>query len=127
MSKLIPFPTNMLAGFIKKAAFAAGVSQVVIERASNRVRINIHTAKPGMVIGRGGAEIEKLRAQMEKMLNKQSKTFRELSPEQKVIDDEEHAIALMHQYPLLIKRPVLESEKKLLIGFSESTYNEFLL
>ncbi len=63
----------------------------------------------------------------EKLLNKQSKTFRELSPEQKVIDDEEHAIALMHQYPLLIKRPVLESEKKLLIGFSESTYNEFLL
>ena len=47
--------------FIKKAAFAAGVSQVVIERASNRVRINIHTAKPGMVIGRGGAGIEALK------------------------------------------------------------------
>lgn len=63
----------------------------------------------------------------EKLLNKQSKTFRELSPEEKMVHDETKAIALMQQYPLLIKRPVLESEKNLLIGFSESTYNASLL
>ena len=57
--------------FIKKAAFAAGVSQVVIERASNRVRINIHTAKPGMVIGRGGAGIEALKKGLRKLTEKQ--------------------------------------------------------
>ena len=62
----------------------------------------------------------------EKLLNKQSKTFRELSPEQKVVDSEEHAIALMQQFPLLIKRPVLVSEEKIMIGFSESAYNSLI-
>ncbi len=62
----------------------------------------------------------------EKLLNKQSKTFRELSPEQKVVDNEEQAITLMQQFPLLIKRPVLISEEKIMIGFSESAYNSLI-
>ncbi len=62
----------------------------------------------------------------EKLLNKQSKTFRELSSEQKVIDNEVQAIALMQQFPLLIKRPVLVSEEKIMIGFSESAYNSLI-
>ena len=57
--------------FLKKKLYSAGVAKIEIERASDRVKIIIYTAKPGVVIGRGGAEIEKLRAQLEKMLNKQ--------------------------------------------------------
>ena len=57
--------------FIKKSLYAAGVPRIEIERFADKVRIHIHCAKPGIVIGRGGAEIEKLRAQLEKMLNKQ--------------------------------------------------------
>ena len=59
----------------------------------------------------------------EKLLNKQSKTFRELPSAEKSIHDEEQAIALMQRHPLLIKRPVLVSEDKILIGFSELAYN----
>ena len=48
----------------------AGVPKLEIERDANRVRINIHRAKPGMVIGRGGSEIDKLKAECEKKLGK---------------------------------------------------------
>ena len=57
--------------FLKKKLYSAGVSKIDIERASDRVKIIIFTAKPGIVIGRGGAEIEKLRTQLEKMMGKQ--------------------------------------------------------
>ena len=57
--------------FIKKNLYAAGVPKIEIERFADKVRIHIHCAKPGIVIGRGGAEIEKLRTQLEKMLGKQ--------------------------------------------------------
>ena len=57
--------------FIKKNLYAAGVPKIEIERFADKVRIHIHCAKPGVVIGRGGAEIEKLRVQLEKMLKKQ--------------------------------------------------------
>ena len=57
--------------YILKTLKAAGVPRVEIERfAEDKVRIHIHCAKPGIVIGRGGAEIEKLRVQLEKMMNK---------------------------------------------------------
>jgi len=57
--------------FVKKSLYAAGVPRIEIERFADKVRIHIHCAKPGIVIGRGGAEIEKLRAQLEKMMKKQ--------------------------------------------------------
>ena len=57
--------------FIKKTLKSAGVPRIEIERFADKVRIHIHCAKPGIVIGRGGAEIEKLRVQLEKMMNKQ--------------------------------------------------------
>ncbi len=58
--------------YIKKNLYAAGVPKVEIERfAEDKVRIHIHCAKPGIVIGRGGTEIEKLRVKLEKMMNKQ--------------------------------------------------------
>ena len=58
--------------YIKKNLYAAGVPRVEIERfAEDKVRIHIHCAKPGIVIGRGGTEIEKLRQKLEKMMRKQ--------------------------------------------------------
>ena len=57
--------------FIKKSLYAAGVPRIEIERFADKVRIHIHCAKPGIVIGRQGAEIEKLRVQLEAMMKKQ--------------------------------------------------------
>lgn len=59
-----------LRKFLKETLYAAGVSKIVIERDASRVRVNIRCAKPGIVIGKGGAEIEKLRLTCEKMLGK---------------------------------------------------------
>ena len=55
---------------LKKQLAAAGVPKIEIERDASKVRVHIHCAKPGMVIGKGGAEIEKLRLQCEAMLKK---------------------------------------------------------
>ncbi|MCI8385821.1 MAG: 30S ribosomal protein S3 [Acutalibacter sp.] len=55
---------------LKKQLYSAGVPKIEIERDASKVRIHIHCAKPGMVIGKGGSEIEKLRQQCEKILGK---------------------------------------------------------
>jgi small subunit ribosomal protein S3 len=57
--------------YIKKKLFHAGVSSITIERAANRLKVSIHTAKPGIVIGRGGAEVEQLRKEIEEMTGRQ--------------------------------------------------------
>ena len=54
--------------YLKKELQKAGVPKIEIERDSHRVRVFVHCAKPGIVIGRGGAEIEKYKAQLEKMV-----------------------------------------------------------
>ena len=56
--------------FLKKKLYASGVSDIEIERASDRVRVIIHTAKPGVVIGKQGAEIEKLKKEVSKLTEK---------------------------------------------------------
>ncbi len=56
--------------YIKNKLKDAGVSHIEIERAANRVNVTIHTAKPGMVIGKGGSEVENLRAELAKMTDK---------------------------------------------------------
>jgi small subunit ribosomal protein S3 len=56
--------------FIKNKIYASGVPKIEIERAANRIKIDVYTAKPGMVIGKGGAGIEGLRQEIEKMTNK---------------------------------------------------------
>ncbi|MCR6543960.1 30S ribosomal protein S3 [Dehalobacterium formicoaceticum] len=56
--------------YVKERLFASGISRVEIERAANRVKVNIYTAKPGIVIGRGGAEVENLKKQLEAMTGK---------------------------------------------------------
>lgn len=53
--------------FLKNKLKDAGVSHIEIERAANRVNVTIHTAKPGMVIGKGGAEVDNIRAQLTKL------------------------------------------------------------
>ena len=59
-----------LRQYLKKTLYAAGIAKIEIERDATRVRVNIHCAKPGLVIGKGGAEIEKLRQHCEKMLGR---------------------------------------------------------
>ena len=60
-----------LRKYLLKTLYSAGVPKVEIERDAKRVRINIHCAKPGMVIGKQGAEIEKLKAICAKKLGKE--------------------------------------------------------
>lgn len=57
--------------FLKKKVFQAGVARIEIERAANKVRIRMHTARPGIVIGKKGAEIEKLKRDLEKVINRE--------------------------------------------------------
>lgn len=53
--------------FIKSRVYHAGISKIEIERASNKAKINIHTARPGIVIGKKGAEIEKLKEELSRL------------------------------------------------------------
>lgn len=59
-----------IRNYIKKNLYAAGVPKIEIERFADKVKIHIHCAKPGVVIGRGGEAIEKLRLEVEKMIGK---------------------------------------------------------
>ena len=56
--------------YLKKSLFSAGIAKIEIERNDNKVRVHIHTAKPGVVIGKGGQEIEKLKADVQKFTDK---------------------------------------------------------
>lgn len=55
---------------IKNKLYTAGISRIEIERFANKVRINVNTAKPGLVIGKGGTGIEELRKELEKLTNR---------------------------------------------------------
>jgi small subunit ribosomal protein S3 len=57
--------------YVKKILENAAVSDVIIERYANRVRVNIHSARPGIVIGRKGQDIEKVRAELAKLTGKE--------------------------------------------------------
>ncbi len=57
-----------LREFIKKRLYHAGISKIEIERMANKAKINIHTARPGIVIGKKGAEIEKLKVDIQKLM-----------------------------------------------------------
>ncbi|MGE5626837.1 MAG: 30S ribosomal protein S3 [Solirubrobacterales bacterium] len=59
---------NKIRKFIKEKSFSAGISRIQIERAAKRVKINIATAKPGMIIGKGGKGIEALKAEISKLV-----------------------------------------------------------
>ena len=56
--------------FLKKKLYHAGISKIEIERTNDRVKVLVYTAKPGVVIGKGGAEIEKLKGELAKYSTK---------------------------------------------------------
>lgn len=58
--------------FLKKRLVQAGVSKIEIERAADKIRIKIHTARPGLVIGKKGAEIENVKRDLEKQIKKEA-------------------------------------------------------
>jgi small subunit ribosomal protein S3 len=59
-----------LRGWLKKKLYQAGIARIEIERFAGKVKVNIYTAKPGIIIGRGGKGIDDLRFDVEKLLNK---------------------------------------------------------
>jgi small subunit ribosomal protein S3 len=61
-----------LRKFLKERLYHAGISKVEIERAANKAKINIYTARPGIVIGKKGAEIEKLKAELARLTRKET-------------------------------------------------------
>ena len=61
-----------IRNFLKARLYHAGVSKIEIERAANKVKINIHTARPGIVIGKKGAEIEKLKQELARLAARES-------------------------------------------------------
>ncbi|HHW30187.1 MAG TPA: 30S ribosomal protein S3 [Clostridiaceae bacterium] len=56
--------------YIKKKLYVSGIGRIEIERAANKVKVNVHTAKPGLVIGKGGTGIEELRKELEALTGK---------------------------------------------------------
>src|SRR5438309_5888500 len=58
--------------FLKSRLYHAGISKIEIERAANKAKINIYTARPGIVIGKKGAEIEKLKSELERISSRES-------------------------------------------------------
>lgn len=61
----------LIRRYIKRQLYRSGIARVTIERSTKKVTINIHTARPGMVIGRKGAEVDKLRDQLNVLTGKQ--------------------------------------------------------
>ncbi len=69
-SRLV-YEDRMIRDYLKKRLYHAGVAKIEIERAANKVKIRIHTARPGIVIGKKGAEIELLRQQLERKFKRE--------------------------------------------------------
>lgn len=65
------FEDHKIRKFVKKTLYHAGISKLEIERAGGKVRLIIHTARPGIVIGRKGVEIEKLRGDLRRKFNRE--------------------------------------------------------
>lgn len=61
---------NKIRKFLKKKLYNAGISKIDIERASDRVKVVVYTAKSGVIIGKGGAEIERIKVEVQKLTTK---------------------------------------------------------
>ena len=59
--------------YVKKKLFISGISKIVVERTTKLVKVNVYTAKPGLVIGKGGALVETLKTDLQKMIGKDVK------------------------------------------------------
>jgi small subunit ribosomal protein S3 len=57
--------------FLKKRLYSSGVSKIEIERAANKTKINIHTARPGLIIGKKGSEVETIKKELAKLTSKE--------------------------------------------------------
>lgn len=64
------FEDQKIRKFLKKRLYHAGLAKIIIERTGDKVRIKLFTARPGIVIGKKGAEIENLKKEMEKLIDK---------------------------------------------------------
>jgi small subunit ribosomal protein S3 len=62
---------SKLRDFVKKKLFHAGISRIEIERSAKRIRLRIYTARPGIVIGKKGSEIERLKQELEKKVSQE--------------------------------------------------------
>ena len=62
---------DTLRKFLKKKLYYAGISDILIERTSKKIRITLFAAKPGIIIGKGGSEVEKLKAELSKLVDKE--------------------------------------------------------
>jgi len=62
---------NKIRKYVKKKLYVSGISKIEIERTPKFVKVNVFTAKPGLVIGKGGNLAEELKAQLQKMINKE--------------------------------------------------------
>jgi small subunit ribosomal protein S3 len=69
-SKLV-YEDRMIRDYLKERLFHAGIAKIEIERAANKVKIRIHTARPGIVIGKKGSEIEALRQDLERRFKRE--------------------------------------------------------
>ncbi len=69
-SKLV-YEDRMIRDYLKDRLFHAGIARIEIERAANKVKIRIHTARPGIVIGKKGSEIEALRQDLERRFKRE--------------------------------------------------------
>ncbi len=58
-----------LRGYVKRTLAHAGISKVEVERSADRVRVSIHTARPGIIIGKKGLEVDRLKEDLQKMIN----------------------------------------------------------
>ena len=56
--------------YVKSKLYVSGISKIEIERTAKFVKVNVYTAKPGIVIGKGGAEIEKVKSELQKLTDK---------------------------------------------------------
>ena len=63
---------NKIRKYVKKKLFVAGVSKIEVERTAGKVKVRVHTAKPGIVIGKGGNLVEVLRSELEKITKKET-------------------------------------------------------
>lgn len=63
---------NKIREFVKKDLFSAGISKIEIERAAKRIKLNIYTAKPGVIIGKGGSGIEALKVKLAKIVDRRN-------------------------------------------------------
>ena len=74
-----------IRGYVKKKLEAAGISQIEIERAAAKVKLRIHTARPGIVIGKKGADIDILKKEVERLINREAAVHSENGQERKPV------------------------------------------